>query len=199
MVTSRRGLLFAAGGALLAGGALAALRLRRSAEDSDFADLGRGLGGVSLTSADGQRISWSAMAGVPRALFFGFTHCPVICPVTIYELTAALERIAPVGGDIRVQFITVDPERDTPERLAQYFSGFGARIDAFTGDTAALGRVTTSFRVVARRTSLENGDYTMDHTATVFLLDRAGQVRDVIAYGAAPEVIDERLRALAGT
>jgi protein SCO1/2 len=141
-------------------------------------------------------VRWGDLKGRPRALFFGFTHCPVICPVTVFELTDALKQIG--SPPIAIEFITVDPERDTPARLKQYLSSFGPGVRGFTGAPESIARIARHFEVVYRRTPLDNGGYTMDHTATVFLLDAAGAQRDVVAYGSPPELVQTRLRALGG-
>lgn len=185
---SRRGLLLCAAAA----GASACVPAQRD----EFAGLGRGIDDVTLTSSAGEQIRWSALRGAPRALFFGFTHCPVICPVTIYELTAAADRHGPAAGSLRIDFVTVDPERDTAERMREYFSGFGPRVTGFTGSADSLARVMRAFEILATRVPLERGGYNMDHTATVFLIDRTARVRDVLAYGSEPDVMDERLGAL---
>ncbi|MEQ1490081.1 MAG: SCO family protein [Terricaulis sp.] len=166
------------------------------APTGEYANLGRGLDNLVLNSSTGQDVRWRSLAGAPRALFFGFTNCPVICPVTIYELTAAAERLGAAAEDLRIDFVTVDPERDTPERMQQYFSGFGPKVTGFTGAADALAQLRTSFEITATRVPLERGGYTMDHTATVFLINRAAHVEDVIAYGSEQDVIDSRLSAL---
>lgn len=151
---------------------------------------------VVLTNHLGEVVPWRALKGVPRALFFGFTHCPVICPVTVYELTDAMDKIG--RNELLIDFVTVDPERDTPQRLREYFSGFGPRVRAYTGTPEAIASLAQAFDVIYKRQDLEGGDYTMDHTATVFLLDAQGRVADVVAYGSPPEILQSRLRALAG-
>jgi protein SCO1/2 len=161
--------------------------------DNELAPLGRGIDQVTLIDATGATVRWADLRGVPRALFFGFTNCPMICPVTIYELTAASERIGARAQTLRIDFVTVDPERDTPERMRAYFSGFGPQVRGFTGAPEMLQRVMRAFEVTADRVALENGSYTMDHTATVFLLDRDGRVADVLAYGSEPTVIEGRI------
>lgn len=165
-------------------------------ESGEFANLGRGLGDLVLTSSSGAQVRWRDLIGAPRALFFGFTNCPVICPVTIYELTAAAERIGAAAEDLRIDFVTVDPERDTPERMREYFSGFGPKVTGFTGSVQNLTRLNQSFEITATRVPLERGGFTIDHTATVFLIDRRGRVEDVIAFGSEQDVIDTRIRAL---
>ena len=157
--------------------------------------LGRDIEGVILVSDAGVSAPWGTLNGKPRAVFFGFTHCPVICPVTVWELNHALEQLGPRGEGVEIQFISIDPQRDTPERLLDYFSGFDGRIDAFTGAPADIARLAQAFEVVYARQETDNG-YTMDHTATVFLLDADGAVRDVIGYGSPPETVQARLDAL---
>jgi protein SCO1 len=189
---TRRRLLTAAGALALAASAGAC----EQAADNEFSDLGRGIDNVVLTSSVGDEVRWGTLRGAPRAVFFGFTHCPVICPVTVYELTAAADRLGSVADDLRIQFVTVDPERDTPERMRTYFSGFGPKVTGYTGSADMLERVTRAFEVTATRVATDNGSYTIDHTATVFLIDRAGRVADVLAYGAEQDVIDTRVGAL---
>lgn len=181
---------------VLSAGGAAAVFLQRSAGSAEFHALGRGLDGVVLTDASGRQLRWGDLKGRPRAVFFGFTHCPVICPVTAWELDNALQRIGQAGDGVRIDFITVDPARDTPERLGAYLGGFGDRIQGYTGSQDDLERLMAGFEVVARRTDLPDGGYTIDHTATVFLLDEQGRVVDVLAFGAPPEVVEQRLRAL---
>ncbi len=188
-VLTRRHLV--AGGLVIFGAAACA-----PAPTNEFSDLGRGLNDLMLTSSTGEEVRWRDLTGAPRALFFGFTHCPVICPVTIYELTAAADRLGASADDLRVDFVTVDPERDTPDRMREYFSGFGPKVTGFTGAEEALARVRTAFEITATRVPLESGGYTMDHTATVFLINRAARVQDVIMYGSEQDVIDARLSAL---
>jgi protein SCO1/2 len=179
------------------GAALLAIRATSTGGvDRTYADLGRGLDGVTLVDDVGDEVRWGTLKGRPRAVFFGFTHCPVICPVTVFELNDAIDDIG--GPDIAIEFVTIDPERDTPARLQEYFSGFGERVRAFTGTPEAIAQLAGAFEVVYRRGVPEEGGYTMDHTATVFLLDSSGRVVDVIAYGSPAEVIQARLRALVG-
>ncbi len=138
----------------------------------------------------------AALKGKPRALFFGFTHCPVICPVTVFELNDAMDKIGEPAADIVIDFVTIDPERDTPTRLREYFSGFGPRVQAYTGTPQAIARIADGYEIIYSRSALEGGDYTMDHTTTVFLINPEGEMVDVIGYGSPADVIEQRLRAL---
>jgi protein SCO1/2 len=162
----------------------------------DLAKLGRGIEGVVLTDQAGVKVTWQALAGRPRAVFFGFTKCPVICPVTIWELDAALAKIGKAADAVQVVFVTLDPERDTPEAMKSYFSSFGGRVRALTGPMADIDRVAKAFDVVRERVALQDGDYTVDHTAAVFLLGKNGAVVDTLAYGTPQDVIVKRLKDL---
>jgi protein SCO1/2 len=196
-VTLSRRTLFIGAGAVAVVAGVAVLLPRLQGTPSELRGLGEGADDVVLINHRGERVRWGDLAGAPRVLFFGFTHCPVICPVTIYELTAALDRLGAAASDVAIEFVTVDPVRDTAERLSEYLSGFGARVTGFTGDADSIDALRAAFQVDAVRTELEGGDYTMDHTATVFLLDRMGRVADLLAFGSPADLIDERLTALA--
>jgi protein SCO1/2 len=165
--------------------------------EQDLAALGRGIDDVAITTA-GEAVRWGELNGRPRAVFFGFSNCPMICPVTIWELTHAMSVIGAPPESMTFDFVSVDPARDTPERLRAYLTSFDGPTRGLHAEGEALARIARSFEVTYRRQPLENGGYTIDHTATVFLLDRQGAVVDVIAYGSPPDVIERRLRALLG-
>ncbi|NOT41709.1 MAG: SCO family protein [Alphaproteobacteria bacterium] len=162
----------------------------------DLTKLGRGIVDVTLADEAGQAIQWNALHGRPRALFFGFTHCPVICPVTVWELDTALKKIGKRADSVQLLFVTLDPERDTPAVMRSYFSSFGPRVRALTGTMAEIERVSKAFAVVRERVVLQGDDYTLDHTAAVFLLDSNGAVVDTLAYGTPQDVIVKRLENL---
>jgi len=162
-----------------------------------YAHLGRGIDDVTLIDESGAGHAWRDLNGRPRALFFGFTHCAVVCPVTVWELNDALDKIGAPANTVTIQFVTIDPQRDSAATLHAYFSGFGGRVKAYTGTAQAIARVAGAFEVVYRRSG-EGADYSMDHTATVFLLDGAGRVADVIGFGSPHDVTQARLRALVG-
>lgn len=159
-------------------------------------DVGRGVDDVMLTSMTGQELRWADLQRRPQAVFFGFTQCPMICPVTVYELGASLERIGAEPGAMQLTFITVDPERDTLESMRRYFESFGPYVVGYTGAPESLARMQQAFEIVAERRETPDGSYTYDHTATVFLLNAEGEAVDVVAFGAEPELIDQRLGAL---
>ena len=164
--------------------------------EASLARLGRGIDSVALTDHAGKNVRWSDLNGQPRAVFFGFTRCPVICPVTVWELDTALEKIGPAGKSMQIDFVSLDPKRDTPEILRSYFSSFKGRVRALTGTDRSLNRIAEAFEVEHRKVALQGNDYTLDHTAAVFLLDARGNVLDTIAYGTPQDVIVERLNRL---
>lgn len=166
--------------------------------ENAFAELGQNLDDLALTAVNSGPTTWAALNGKPRAVFFGFTHCPMICPVTIWELSHAMQQMGVAPDAITLDFITVDPERDTPERMREYLTSFDGPVRGLHAEGAALERVTQAFDVVYRRTPTDDGGYTIDHTATVFLLDSSGRVVDGIVYGSPPELIQQRLQALLG-
>jgi protein SCO1/2 len=131
-------------------------------------------GPFMLVGADGKPFGTEQLKGKAYALFFGFTHCPDTCPTTLARLVK-LRRDA--GGDsaFNIVFVTVDPERDRPKEMAAYSNAFGAPIIGLTGSAEQIAKVEKQFGIYAQKVSTGDGDYTMDHTATVLLFDRNGQ------------------------
>lgn len=132
-------------------------------------------GPFRLIDQTGQTVTEKDLEGGPSLIFFGFTHCPDVCPTALQEITSIYEAMGPRGDRLKSFFVTVDPQRDTPELLRTYLSNFDPRIRALTGDPSALEAMLKSFRVYARRVPLEAGGYTMDHTALIYLMDKRGQ------------------------
>jgi protein SCO1/2 len=141
-----------------------------------------------LTDTDGRPFTRHELADSPALVFFGFTHCPDVCPTTLVTL-AQVEKRAAVSG-LRVLFITVDPQRDTAPLLDTYVHAFDPQFRGLTGEPQAIARVAANFGVAMNRIELPGGDYTMDHSAVVFLVD-GGLIRalftppfDVAAFSA---------------
>lgn len=153
-----------------------------------------------LVAQNGQPITEKAFQGKPSALFFGFTHCPEVCPTTLFELSGWMKTVDPDGKKMQAYFITVDPERDSPELLGQYISNVSDRITGISGDPAKVAEVIKGFRVYAKKIPVDekdpNGDYTMDHTASVFLLDAKGRFSGTIAYGENPDIAVKKIENL---
>ena len=132
-------------------------------------------GPFRLVDQNGQAVTDRDFKGEPYVVFFGFTHCPDVCPTTLMELSDVLDKLGPDAARIGALFITVDPERDTPAELKDYLSSFNPRFKGLTGDLAAIAQVAKSYRVYMKKVPLDNGDYTMDHTALVYLMDKNGK------------------------
>src|SRR4051812_31039010 len=131
-------------------------------------------GPFALTDQNGKEITDKDMAGHPFLVFFGFTHCPDVCPTTLFDVS---EIFRALGSDkqVRALFITVDPERDTPQVMKDYLSSFDPRITGATGDEAAVAAAIKGYRVYAKKVPTDGGGYTMDHTAIVYLMGKDGR------------------------
>ena len=135
-----------------------------------------GVGGpFALTSHDGRTVTERDFLGAPHLVFFGFTHCPDVCPTKLFEISEVLRAAGARGRDLRALFITVYPERDTPEVLKSYLGSFHSRIVGLTGDRAAVDAAVRAYRGYARKVPTKDGDYTMEHTALIYLMDRDGR------------------------
>lgn len=130
----------------------------------------------SLITQDRRPKTWGDFRGKPTLVFFGFTHCPEICPTTLANLSTQLAELGERGDDLNVVFITVDPERDTPQVLSDYMSAFDKRITALTGSEQEVERTVKTFKAYRGKVRLEGGGYTMDHTTMVFLFTSSGSL-----------------------
>ena len=132
-------------------------------------------GPFALEASTGGKVDiGQAEKGKPYAVFFGFTHCPDVCPTAMYEMSQLLKKLDPATKDFRVYFVSVDPERDTPQLLRDYLSAFDPRLIGMTGSAEEIARIARMHRAYYRKVPTPSG-YTMDHTATVFLFDRKGE------------------------
>jgi len=143
------------------------------------APIGQAIAGVGgpfhLVDENGKPVSDADMKGRPFLVFFGFTHCPDICPTTLFEMSQVMQALGPDADRIGALFITVDPARDTPAIMKDYLSNFDPHLRGLTGDQAAIDAAIRAYRVYAKKIPLDNGDYTMDHTAVVYLMDKEGR------------------------
>jgi protein SCO1 len=132
-------------------------------------------GPFRLTNQDGQAVTDQDFRGRPFLAFFGFTHCPDVCPTTLFEVSEIFRNLGPDADRVRAIFFTVDPERDTPAALKEYLSSFDPRLSGLTGSLEDIAAVAKSYRAIYRKVPLEQGGYTMDHTAIVYLMDKQGR------------------------
>jgi len=134
----------------------------------------RAIADFRLTDTAGRPFTAQDLQGKPSLVFFGFTHCPDVCPTTLVKL-AQVKKAAALGR-LEVLFVSVDPQRDTPEVLAKYVHAFDPAFIGLTGDPQAIEKLTAAFGIAVARVDLPGGDYTMDHSAVVFLLDGRGRI-----------------------
>jgi len=132
------------------------------------------VGDFSLTDTSGRAFTRRDLGGAPTLVFFGFTHCPDVCPTTLMKLAQVRKRAALTG--LRVLFVSVDPQRDTPPVLGMYVHAFDPAFLGLSGEPDALLAVAANFGVAVNRVELPGGDYTMDHSAVVFLLDARARI-----------------------
>lgn len=168
-------------------------------DDGLSASLGRPLGeDVTLLDQDGRAVRLADFTGKVRMIFFGFTHCPDVCPTGLSTMSLLLEEMGEAARDVRVLFITVDPERDTPEVMRDYVSNFANGIVGLTGSPEQIAAAAAAFRAYVRKVPQEDGTYTVDHTASILLLDRAGSFRGTIDIHESPSSAAEKVRRLLG-
>ena len=132
-------------------------------------------GAFKLVDQDGRSVTEQDFKGRPFLVFFGFTHCPDICPTMLFDISEVFRRLGPDAGRAGALFITVDPERDTPEAIKTYLSSFDPHLRGLTGDEAAIDGVIKTYRAYSRKVPTPDGGYTMDHTALVYLMDKEGR------------------------
>jgi protein SCO1 len=151
-------------------------------------------GPFRLEDQNGKPVSDQDMKGRPFLVFFGFTHCPDVCPTTLFEISEVMKDLGKDADRTGVLFITVDPERDTPAALKDYLSNFDPHLRALTGDPAAVEGALKAYRVYSAKIPLKDGDYTMDHTAAVYLMDKDGRFVSTFNLKQSPEAAASQLR-----
>ncbi|WP_027515232.1 SCO family protein [Bradyrhizobium sp. WSM1417] len=132
-------------------------------------------GPFQLTDQNGKAVTDKNLKGKPTLIFFGYTHCPDVCPTSLFEISEVLRAMGKDADKVNAVFISVDPERDTPAAMKDYLSSFDPHLEGLSGDPAEIAKVITSYRVYAKKVPTKDGDYTMDHTALIYLMDRDGR------------------------
>lgn len=132
-------------------------------------------GPFQLTDQNGKTVTDKNLKGKPTLIFFGYTHCPDVCPTSLFEISEVLRAMGKDADKVNAIFISVDPERDTPAAMKDYLSSFDPHLEGLSGDPAEIAKVITSYRVYAKKVPTKDGDYTMDHTALIYLMDRDGR------------------------
>lgn len=151
-------------------------------------------GSFHLTDQNGRPVSDEDFRGKPFLVFFGYTHCPDVCPTTLFDVSEVMRRLGPDADKTAALFITVDPERDTPATLKDYLGSFDPHLRGITGAPDAVAAVAKEYRVYYKKVPTENGDYSMDHTAIVYLMDKNGQFVAPFSLRRTPEASADDLR-----
>ena len=150
-----------------------------------------------LTDHNGRVRTLADFKGQVVAIFFGYTHCPDVCPTTLSDFAAALEQLGPQAERVQVIFVTVDPERDTPELLKQFVPAFNPRFLGMSADPQTLRQLAKEFKVVYQKTSVKAADdYLIDHSAGTYVYDPQGRLRLLMPYGSSPDAIAQDLKTL---
>jgi protein SCO1/2 len=153
-------------------------------------------GPFALVDHRGKPVTDRDFLGKPTLVFFGFTNCPDVCPTTLYELSNMLDQLKSEAERLNVLFITVDPERDTPEQLALYLSSFDPRITGLSGTTEGIAAAVDAYQAYSRKVPLKDGEYTMDHTAAIFMIDGKGQYVGTLSHRETEAAMRAKLRRL---
>lgn len=185
---------------LLAAGAALYLVLNRSDDPAqgqgNYAD---SVGGpFTLTAADGSTVTERTLAGKPFAIFFGFTRCPDVCPTTLARLAQLRQRMGEDGDGFEIVFVSVDPESDTSEDIGRYVELFDTPILGLTGTPDQIARIVDAYHVYYEKVPIAGGGYTIDHTASVFLMDRDGKLQSMIDHHENAETSLAKLERLVG-
>ena len=151
-------------------------------------------GPFHLVDQDGRAVSDQDFRGKPLLVFFGYTHCPDVCPTTLFDVSEVMRRLGPEADRAAALFITVDPRRDTPATLKDYLSSFDPHLRGLTGSTDATAAVAKAYRVYYKKVPTEGDDYTMDHTAIVYLMDKDGHFVAPFSLRRTPEAAADDLR-----
>jgi protein SCO1 len=152
---------------------------------------------LALNDHTGRARTLADYRGKAVVVFFGYTQCPDFCPTTLSELAETMKRLGPEADRVQVLFVTVDPERDTREILAQYVPAFDPRFVGMYGDAAATERAAKEFKVIyQKQPGATPGSYTMDHSAGTYIFDPQGRLRLYVSYGQGPDVLTHDLHEL---
>ncbi len=155
-------------------------------------------GAFTLVDQTGKTVSDKDFLSRPALVFFGFTHCPEVCPTTLFELTNRLKTLGTMADRLQVLFITSDPERDTPGQLSLYLQSFDPRVVGLSGTREQVDRAIAAFKVITKKVELDGGGYNVDHTASVFMMDSKSRFTGLIDYHENEATALQKMRRLAG-
>ncbi|MGE6786430.1 SCO family protein [Ensifer adhaerens] len=150
----------------------------------------------SLVDDRGKPVDQSLFKGNPTLVYFGYTHCPEVCPTTLFEVAGYLKSLGPEGERLKTYFFTIDPERDTPEIMHGYVTAFTDRITGITGKPEEMKKVIDGWMVHAEKLPSTDGDYHMSHTTSLLLIGADGRLKGLLPYGADPKQAVEQIRSV---
>jgi protein SCO1/2 len=153
-------------------------------------------GPFTLAGTDGQPFASSKLSGRPAAMFFGFTHCPDVCPTTLARLARLRKQLGQGDDALSIVFVSVDPERDTPAEVGNYLKLFNTPVVGLTGSPAQVEQVKKQFGIYSRKVEQPGGGYSVDHTAAVILLDKNGQFVATLSPEEGDQVALEKLKRI---
>jgi protein SCO1 len=186
-----------AGFLILGAGAFLGLALRDNARGVAGTPLASAIGGpFRLVDQNGKTVTDADLRGKWLLVYFGYTHCPDACPTALNDISIALDELGPKRAEVRPVFITVDPERDTPEALKSYVTSFDAPILALTGTNEEIAQAARGYRVYYAKHPEPGGDYSMDHSSVIYVMDPEGRFTASFTHESSPEEIAERLKKL---
>jgi protein SCO1 len=182
---------------ILGAGAFLALALRDNPRGAGGTVLASAIGGsFRLTDQNGKTVTDADLKGKWSLVYFGYTHCPDACPTALNDISIALEDLGTKRDAVRPVFITVDPERDTPDALKAYVTSFDAPILALTGTPEQVAQAAKGYRVYYAKHPEAGGEYSMDHSSVIYVMDPQGRFTASFTHESTPEQIAERLKKL---
>ncbi len=152
--------------------------------------------GFTLIAADGNAVNERTYRGKWLVVYFGYTSCPDVCPTTLMEIAGALEKLGPHAAIVQALFVTIDPQRDTPEILGDYVKSFDPRIVGLSGTPAQIAHAARSFNVFHERRDTDDGGYAYDHTTLIYLIDADGKFVKALAGDTGAQDIADALASL---
>ena len=186
-----------AGLVILGTGAFLALVSRDTPRGAAGTALASAIGGpFQLVDQNGKTVTDADLRGKWSLIYFGYIHCPDACPTALNDIAIALDQLGPKREAVRSVFITVDPERDTPEVLKEYVTSFDAQILALSGSAEEIARAAKAYRVYYAKHPEPGGDYSMDHSSVIYVMDPEGRFTASFTHQNTPEEIAERLKKL---
>jgi protein SCO1/2 len=188
-----------AGVLVLVAGVLIALAFHDQGKGAAGSPLAAAIGGpFSLVDQNDKPFTDANLKGKWQLVFFGYTHCPDVCPTTLNDLSLALDQLGDKKSQVGIVFISVDPERDTPAVLKSYIESFGGPVEALTGSPDAVAQAAKDYKVYYAKHARSDGGYDMDHSALIYIMDPQGRFTATFTPDDQPEKMAERLKKLLG-